>query len=68
MLMVRLAPERVKALEDFTRAHLGGEVATMVDGNIVTMQTVRSVISDGQAHISRCFGNACEVLRVKLAK
>jgi len=67
-LNVRLAPEHVKTLEDFTRAHLGGRVAIVIDGEIITMHTVRSVIEGGDVLISRCQDDACQVLRMKLAK
>ncbi len=66
MLRVTLAREHVKTLENFTRAHLGGEVAIVLDGEIVTIHKVRSVIEDGKAQITRCWDNACQVLRLKL--
>lgn len=68
LLNVALAPEHVKTLETFTRAHLGGRIAIVIDGEIVTMHTVRSVIEGGRVQITRCHDDACEVLRMKLAK
>lgn len=68
LLRARLAKEHVKTLENFTRAHLGGTVAVVIDGEIVTIHKVRSVITGGDVQITRCFDNACEVLRAKLAK
>ncbi len=68
LLSVKLAPEHVKPLEEFTRTHLGGTVAIVIDGEIVTMHKVRTVIRDGEAQVTRCTDNACETLRLKLAK
>jgi len=58
----------VKRAEAFTRAHQGGRMAMVIDGEIVTLHKVRSVITDGKVQITRCTDNACEVLRSKLAK
>ena len=67
LLNVTLAREHVKTLEEFTRTHLDGTVATVIDGEIITMHKVRTVIQDGKAQITRCTDNACETLRLKLA-
>ncbi len=68
LLNVTLAPEHVKTLEEFTRAHLEGRVAIVIGGDIVTMHKVRSVIRDGKAQITRCGDDACKTLLLKLAK
>lgn len=68
LLNVRLAPAQEKALEKFTRDHLNGHVAIVIDGEVITTHKVRSVITDGHAMISRCQDNACETLRLKLTK
>jgi preprotein translocase subunit SecD len=68
ILSVTLKKEYVKALEDFTRAHLGGKIAILLDGEIVTLHKVRSVISEGKFQVTRCTDNACEVLRAKLTE
>ena len=68
ILSVTLKKEYVKTLEDFTRAHLGGEIAILLDGEIVTLHKVRSVISEGKFQVTRCTDNACEVLRAKLTE
>ena len=68
LLNLTLAPEHVKTLEDFTRAHLGGRVAIVIDGEIITMHKVRSVITGGQVKITRCQDDACQVLRRKLTE
>jgi preprotein translocase subunit SecD len=68
LLDVRLAPEHVKPLEDFTQRHLGGKTAIVIDGEIITMHKVRSVIKDGRARITRCSDDACKSLLLKLAR
>ncbi len=66
LLSVKLAREHVKTLEDFTRAHLNGTVAIVLGGEIITLHKVRSVITGGDVQITRCYDNACQVLRAKL--
>ncbi|HWQ53102.1 MAG TPA: hypothetical protein VN442_05420 [Bryobacteraceae bacterium] len=68
LLSVTLARQHLGTLEAFTRAHLGGRVAIVLDGEIVTIHKVRSVISDGRVQVSRCHDNACQILRARLAK
>jgi hypothetical protein len=68
ILSITLQKEYAKKLEDFTREHRDGKVAILIGGEIVTLHTIRSVISGGQFQITRCADNACEVLRAKLTK
>jgi hypothetical protein len=68
LLGVTLAREYVKAFEEFTTRHLGGSVAIVLDGEIVTMHKIRSIIREGKVQITRCDDNACEVLFAKLSK
>jgi len=68
VLTVSLARNNVERAEAFTRAHLGGRIAMVVDGEIVTLHKIRSVITDGRVQITRCTDNACEVIRSKLVK
>jgi len=68
ILSVTLKKEYADALENFTRAHLGGKVAIVLDGEIVTIHKVRSIISGGKLQITRCSDNACDVLRAKLTE
>jgi preprotein translocase subunit SecD len=68
LLQCSLAPEQVKPLESFTRRYLGGRVAIVIDGEIITMHKIRSVIEDGNVQITRCYDDACRVLRIKLSK
>jgi len=67
VLSVTLPRENIERLEDFTSTHLGGKVAIVCDGEIVTVHKVRAVIHDGKVQITRCEDNACEVLRTKLS-
>ena len=68
LLNLTLARQHVKTLEDFSRAHLDGTVAIVIDGEIITMHKVRSVIKDGNVNITRCTDDACRTLYLKLAK
>ena len=68
VLLVSLKEENAKKLEDFTRAHLGGQVATIVDGEIISMNKIRAVIVGGKFQMTRCTDNACEIIRAKLIK
>jgi len=67
LLGVTLAPEQAGALESFTRAHLGGRAAFVLDGRVVTVHEIRSVIVGGRMKITRCGDDRCTVLYSKLA-
>lgn len=66
LLSVSLSRDQVKPLEEFTRAHLGGKVAILLDGDVISTHKIREVITEGKIQISRCGDNACDVLRAKL--
>jgi len=66
ILTVSLNRKNVQRAEAFTRAHLGGRIAMVVGGEIVTLHKIRSVITDGKVQITRCTDHACEVIRSKL--
>jgi len=68
LLGVTLSRKYIRTLEDFTKAHLGGRVAIVLDGEIITMHKIRSVISEGKIQITRCYDNACETLLSKLTR
>lgn len=68
ILSVSLARKNIERTEAFTRAHLGGRIAMLVDGEIVTLHKIRSVITGGKLQITRCTDNACEAIRAKLVK
>jgi hypothetical protein len=66
LLGVALKREYAGALENFTRAHLGGRIAIVLGGEVITMHGIRSVITGGKFQITRCYDNACEVIQSKL--
>lgn len=68
LLGVTLSRKYIRRLEDFTKAHLGRRVAIVLDGEIITMHKIRSVISEGKIQITRCYDNACEILLSKLTQ
>ena len=68
VLTVSLSRKNAERVESFTREHLGGRIAMVVDGEIVTLHKIRSVITGGKVQITRCTDNACEVIRSKLVK
>jgi preprotein translocase subunit SecD len=61
-LHISLAPDQAQDLEDFTSRHLGGTVAVVVAGKVVTMHVIKEVIKGGKVQISRCGDNGCQVL------
>lgn len=67
-LSVALAREHVRTLEEFTRVHLGGKVAIVIGGEVITIHKVQTVIQDGRARLTRCGDDACKTLLLKLAK
>jgi preprotein translocase subunit SecD len=68
ILSVSLTRQSAERAETFTRAHLGGKIAMVVDGEIVTLHKIRSIITGGKLQITRCDDNACEVIRAKLVR
>jgi len=67
-LRLELTPEAAGMLERLTREHLGGKVAFMIDGEPVTIHKIRSVITGGQFHLSRCTDTACQYIYGRLVK
>ena len=66
VLTVSLSRKNAERLEALPRAHLHGRIALVVDGEIVTLHKIRSVVTGGRLQITRCTDNACEVIRSKL--
>jgi preprotein translocase subunit SecD len=66
ILSVSLTRQSADRAEVFTRAHLGGKIAMVVDGEIVTLHKIREVITGGKLQITRCDDDACKVIRAKL--
>jgi preprotein translocase subunit SecD len=67
-LMVQLAPEPAKRLEDLTRSHLNRLIAVVVGDRILSAPRVRSVITDGKAKVTPCEEPSCETLLRQLGK
>jgi hypothetical protein len=67
-LQLELTKEAAADLERMTRKHLGQRVALVVDGDVVTIHKIRSVISDGKVQLTRCTDNACQYLYTRLTK
>jgi len=68
LLAVTLARQHKKTLESFTRDHLGGRAAIVLDGEVVTVHKIKTVIDGGRMQITRCEDNACVMLRSKLVE
>jgi preprotein translocase subunit SecD len=67
-LMIQLAPEAAKRLEDLTRSHMNRPIAVVVSDKILSAPTVRSVIKDGKARVTPCDDESCETLLRQLSK
>ena len=67
-LMIQLAPEAAKRLEDLTRSHMNRPIAVVVGDKILSAPTVRSVITDGKARVTPCEDESCETLLRELSK
>jgi preprotein translocase subunit SecD len=67
-LMIQLAPEAAKRLEDLTRSHMDRPIAVVVSDKILSAPTVRSVIKDGKARVTSCEDESCETLLRELSK
>ncbi len=67
-LMLQLAPEAAKRLENLTRSHMNRPIAVVVGDKILSVPTVRSVITDGKARVTPCEDESCELLLRQLNK
>jgi len=67
-LMIQLAPEAAKRLEDLTRSHMNRRIAIVVSDKILSVPTVRSVIKDGKARVTPCEDESCDTLLRQLSK
>lgn len=67
-LMVQLAPEAAKRLEDLTRSHMNRPIAVVVNDKILSAPKVRSVITDGQARVTPCEDASCDTLLRQISK
>lgn len=67
-LMIQLAPEAAKRLEDLTRSHMNRPIAVVVSDKILSVPTVRSAITDGKARVTPCEDESCATLLRELSK
>ena len=67
-LMIQLAPEAAKRLEDLTRSHMNRRIAVVVDDKILSAPKVRRVIEDGKARLTPCEDESCDTLLRQLSK
>lgn len=65
-LLLTLESDAAKRLSGFTARHIGGMIAVVVDGQALTLHTVRAAITRGSLRITRCGDNACEKLEESL--
>ena len=65
-LNFRLVDESVDRLSQFTAKHIGDKAALILDGHLVMVATVRSVITGGEMQISFCGEGSAEQLAGKL--
>ncbi len=68
MLGLQLSQDQVSPLERFTKINLGGTVAIVIGGDVVTMHQIKQKISGGRVQITRCSDKGCEVLFTELKK
>lgn len=61
-IFLKLQPEAASALERLTQAHLGKQIAIVINGEVVTMHKVREVIKGGDVQITSCAPGAAEYL------
>jgi preprotein translocase subunit SecD len=66
ILGLKLDPEHSKTLELFTQKNIGGTVAIVIGGKVITMHKIRTAIKDGKIQITRCTDNACEYIYTSL--
>ncbi len=66
-LMIQLAPESARRLEDLTRSHMNRPIAVVVGDRILSAPTVRSVINDGKARVTPCEDESCETVLRQLS-
>jgi len=67
-LLVQLAPEAAKRLEDLTASHMNRPIAVVINDKILSAPTVRSIIKDGKAVLTPCEDQSCETLLRQLSK
>ena len=53
-------------LKEFSRVYLGRQIALVIDGEIVTIHKIRSVLTGNGLKISRCTDDGCELILARL--
>jgi hypothetical protein len=64
--LLKLRPDAAAALERLTRDRLGGQVAVVLGGEVVSMHKVREVIKGGDVQITSCAPGGAEALLERL--
>lgn len=67
LVSLTFSAEMTEKMKSFSRQFLGRQVATVVDGNIITLHKVRSVIDGGRLQITRCTDDGCELILGQLS-
>jgi preprotein translocase subunit SecD len=67
-LLLELTEEAAADLARVSRDHIGQRVAFVIDGEVISIHKIRSVITDGKFRMSRCTDNACEYIYGRLTK
>jgi preprotein translocase subunit SecD len=65
-ILLKLRPPAATALERLTRDRLGGQIAIVLGGEVVTMHKIREVIKGGDVQITSCAAGAAEYLLEQL--
>ncbi len=67
-LLLQLAEDQIKPLENFTGKNCGKSVAIIIGGKVVTTHKIREAITGGKLQITRCSDFGCDVLYTQLLK
>ena len=65
-LNLTLAAGSAKQLKEFTERNIMRQVAFVIDGAVITVHKIRAAVTNGEIQITRCSGNACQALYLRL--
>lgn len=65
-LRISLSPEASAKLKGFTEKRVMKQVAIVMNGEVLTVHKIRTVITGKDLEISRCTDSACEKLQVMM--